>query len=144
MRQFIIFIWHSATKINWIEEVLLFTTLQYYFVWCMLPYSILKIFIHFNTMHIFLLSGLWQPRHSPVLVEVCGDLQRSGCHGAAGDMVLGSDGGTFGQWEVPVPQVCVGQDPATQVNCRLQGERLCSSGVYFLKSQVWSSIFVQF
>lgn len=53
MHQFIIFVWHCATKINWIEEVLLFTTLQYYFVWCMLPYSILTIFIHFNTMHMF-------------------------------------------------------------------------------------------
>lgn len=49
MRQFIIFIWHCTTKINWIEEVLLFTTLQYYFVWCMLPYSILKIFLSILT-----------------------------------------------------------------------------------------------
>lgn len=49
-----------------------------------------------KTPYIFL-SGLWQPRDSLVLVEVCGDLQRGGCHSAAGGMVLGGDGGTVGQ-----------------------------------------------
>lgn len=97
----------------------------------------------FKTPYIFL-SGLWQPRDSLVLVEVCGDLQRGGCHSAAGGMVLGGDGGTVGQWEVPVPQVCVGQDPATQVNRRLQGERLCTPGVYFFFRAKFDHLFFLF
>lgn len=55
-----------------------------------------KTFYPFKTPYIFL-SGLWQPRDSLVLVEVCGDIQRGGCHSAAGGMVLGGDGGTVGQ-----------------------------------------------
>lgn len=39
--------------------------------------------------------GVRQSRHSSVPVEVGGDLQRGGRHSAAGELVLGGDGGAL-------------------------------------------------
>ena len=46
-------------------------------------------------------------------------------------MVLGGDGGVLQRGEIPVPEVCLGQDEAAQDYSRLQGARLCTTGKGF-------------